>query len=97
MRLLFRNRGSVKLTEAVQSITGFAHSSLKMALAKKMPLACFAMMPSGLIAPDGRTVKSETAHGTVTRHYCERRKGRETSTNPVASIFAWPYSQGQTR
>ncbi|KAH9959030.1 hypothetical protein BGW80DRAFT_1256692 [Lactifluus volemus] len=46
-------------------------------------------MTSELITPDGRTVESEAAHGTVTRHYREYQKGRETSTNPVASIFAW--------
>ena len=47
------------------------------------------MMTSELITPDGRTIESEAAHGTVTRHYREHQKGRETSTNPVASIFAW--------
>ena len=47
------------------------------------------MMTSELITPDGLTVESEAAHGTVTRHYREYQKGRETSTNPVASIFAW--------
>jgi isocitrate dehydrogenase len=46
-------------------------------------------MTSELITPDGRTVESEVAHGTVTRHYREHQKGRETSANPVASIFAW--------
>ena len=47
------------------------------------------MMTSELITPDGLTIESEAAHGTVTRHYREYQKGRETSTNPVASIFAW--------
>ena len=47
------------------------------------------MMTSELITPDGKTVESEAAHGTVTRHYREWQKGNETSTNPVASIFAW--------
>ena len=47
------------------------------------------MMTSELTTPDGLTVESEAAHGTVTRHYREYQKGRETSTNPVASIFAW--------
>jgi len=47
------------------------------------------LMTSVLIAPDGKTVESEAAHGTVTRHYREHQAGRETSTNPVASIFAW--------
>src|SRR5882672_1516078 len=47
------------------------------------------MMTSELITPDGKTVESEAAHGTVTRHYREWQKGKETSTNPVASIFAW--------
>lgn len=47
------------------------------------------MMTSELITPDGKTMESEAAHGTVTRHYREYQKGNETSTNPVASIFAW--------
>ncbi|KAG7539697.1 hypothetical protein FFLO_03414 [Filobasidium floriforme] len=47
------------------------------------------MMTSELITPDGSTMESEAAHGTVTRHYREFQKGNETSTNPVASIFAW--------
>ncbi|KAH6910601.1 isocitrate dehydrogenase [Coprinopsis sp. MPI-PUGE-AT-0042] len=150
-----------------ESITGFAHSSFKMALAKKMPLfmstkntilkrydgrfkdifqeiydtkykkqfedlgiyyehrliddmvaqaikssggfvwACknydgdvqsdilaqgfgsLGMMTSELLTPEGDIIESEAAHGTVTRHYREYQKGNETSTNPVASIFAW--------
>lgn len=47
------------------------------------------LMTSQLITPDGLTFESEAAHGTVTRHYREHQKGRETSTNPIASIFAW--------
>ena len=47
------------------------------------------LMTSVLITPDGKTFESEAAHGTVTRHYREHQKGRETSTNPIASIFAW--------
>ena len=47
------------------------------------------MMTSELITPDGKIIESEAAHGTVTRHYREYQKGKETSTNPVASIFAW--------
>ncbi len=47
------------------------------------------LMTSVLMSPDGRTVESEAAHGTVTRHYREHQRGRETSTNPIASIFAW--------
>src|SRR5271166_1163712 len=47
------------------------------------------LMTSVLMSPDGNTVESEAAHGTVTRHYREHQKGRETSTNPIASIFAW--------
>lgn len=46
-------------------------------------------MTSVLITPDGNTFESEAAHGTVTRHFREHQKGRETSTNPIASIFAW--------
>jgi len=47
------------------------------------------LMTSVLMSPDGKTVESEAAHGTVTRHFREHQKGRETSTNPIASIFAW--------
>ena len=47
------------------------------------------LMTSVLLSPDGQTVESEAAHGTVTRHFREHQKGRETSTNPIASIFAW--------
>lgn len=47
------------------------------------------LMTSVLMSPDGRTVEAEAAHGTVTRHYRQYQKGEETSTNPVASIFAW--------
>ncbi|RKP04845.1 isocitrate dehydrogenase [NADP] [Thamnocephalis sphaerospora] len=47
------------------------------------------LMTSVLVTPDGRTLEAEAAHGTVTRHYREHQKGRETSTNPIASIFAW--------
>ena len=47
------------------------------------------LMTSVLMTPDGKIVESEAAHGTVTRHYREHQKGKETSTNSVASIFAW--------
>jgi len=47
------------------------------------------LMTSVLITEDGKTVEAEAAHGTVTRHYREHQKGRQTSTNPIASIFAW--------
>ena len=47
------------------------------------------LMTSVLMTPDGKVVESEAAHGTVTRHYREHQKGKETSTNSVASIFAW--------
>ena len=47
------------------------------------------LMTSQLTTPDGLTFESEAAHGTVTRHYREHQKGNETSTNPIASIFAW--------
>src|SRR3977135_4065367 len=52
------------------------------------------LMTSVLMTPDGKTVEAEAAHGTVTRHYREHQKGRPTSTNPIASIFAW--TQGLT-
>ncbi|KAL4072184.1 isocitrate dehydrogenase [Scleroderma citrinum] len=164
----FKGKGvAMAMYNTDESITGFAHSSFKMALAKKMPMfmstkntilkkydgrfkdifqeiydtqykadfeklgiyyehrliddmvaqaikssggfvwACknydgdvqsdilaqgfgsLGMMTSELITPDGQIVESEAAHGTVTRHYREYQKGNETSTNPVASIFAW--------
>ena len=47
------------------------------------------LMTSVLMTPDGRTIEAEAAHGTVTRHYREHQKGKQTSTNPIASIFAW--------
>ena len=47
------------------------------------------LMTSVLMTPDGNTVEAEAAHGTVTRHYRMHQKGEETSTNPIASIFAW--------
>jgi len=47
------------------------------------------LMTSVLLIPDGKTVESEAAHGTVTRHYRMHQEGKETSTNPIASIFAW--------
>ena len=52
-------------------------------------------MTSVLITPDGKTFESEAAHGTVTRHYREHQKGNETSTNPIASIFAWTQGLAQ--
>ena len=47
------------------------------------------LMTSVLLTPDGKTVESEAAHGTVTRHYRQHQAGNQTSTNPIASIFAW--------
>ncbi len=52
------------------------------------------LMTSVLMTPDGKTVESEAAHGTVTRHYRDHQAGKATSTNPIASIFAW--TQGLT-
>lgn len=52
------------------------------------------LMTSVLMTPDGKTVEAEAAHGTVTRHYRDHQKGKPTSTNPIASIFAW--TQGLT-
>jgi isocitrate dehydrogenase len=46
-------------------------------------------MTSVLVTPDGKTMEAEAAHGTVTRHYRDHQKGKPTSTNPIASIFAW--------
>jgi isocitrate dehydrogenase len=47
------------------------------------------LMTSTLVTPDGKTMEAEAAHGTVTRHYRQYQQGNETSTNPIASIFAW--------
>src|SRR5207342_954370 len=47
------------------------------------------LMTSVLTTPDGKTVEAEAAHGTVTRHFRQHQRGEKTSTNPVASIFAW--------
>lgn len=47
------------------------------------------LMTSVLVSPDGRVIEAEAAHGTITRHYREHQKGKETSTNPVALIFSW--------
>ena len=47
------------------------------------------LMTSVLLTPDGKTIEAEAAHGTVTRHYRQHQQGKETSTNPIASIFAW--------
>ena len=52
------------------------------------------LMTSVLMSPDGKTIEAEAAHGTVTRHYREHQAGRETSTNPIASIFAWTRGLG---
>ncbi len=52
------------------------------------------LMTSVLMTPDGKTIEAEAAHGTVTRHYREHQKGNKTSTNPIASIYAW--TQGLT-
>ena len=46
-------------------------------------------MTSTLVTPDGKTMEAEAAHGTVTRHYRQHQQGKPTSTNPIASIFAW--------
>jgi isocitrate dehydrogenase len=51
-------------------------------------------MTSTLVTPDGITMEAEAAHGTVTRHFREHQKGNETSTNPIASIFAWTRGLG---
>jgi isocitrate dehydrogenase len=52
------------------------------------------LMTSVLVCPDGRTIEAEAAHGTVTRHYRVHQKGGETSTNSIASIFAWTTGLG---
>ncbi|MFQ5535644.1 MAG: NADP-dependent isocitrate dehydrogenase [Sphingomonadales bacterium] len=52
------------------------------------------LMTSVLMTPDGKTVEAEAAHGTVTRHYRAHQDGKETSTNPIASIFAWTRALG---
>jgi isocitrate dehydrogenase len=51
-------------------------------------------MTSVLMSPDGSTVEAEAAHGTVTRHFRQHQEGKPTSTNPIASIFAWTRALG---
>jgi isocitrate dehydrogenase len=48
------------------------------------------------MCPDGKTIESEAAHGTVTRHYRQHQQGKPTSTNPIASIFAWTRGKKRT-
>ena len=55
------------------------------------------LMTSVLMTPDGKTVEAEAAHGTVTRHFRQHQQGKETSTNPIASIFAWTRGAGGAR
>ena len=52
------------------------------------------LMTSVLMTPDGKSIEAEAAHGTVTRHYRQHQKGEPTSTNPIASIFAWSRGYG---
>ena len=54
-----------------------------------MTVPCAASASTVLMTPDGRTVEAEAAHGTVTRHFRQHQKGEQTSTNSIASIFAW--------
>ena len=56
---------------------------------KKKGYGSLGLMTSVLITPDGKTVEAEAAHGTVTRHWRNHQRGEQTSTNPIASIFAW--------
>ena len=55
------------------------------------------LMTSVLMTPDGKTVEAEAAHGTVTRHFRQHQQGKETSTNPIASIFAWTRALARAR
>lgn len=75
-RTLSRRVRSVEIIHAIKKFLIAGYGSL-------------GLMTSVLVAPDGKTIESEAAHGTVTRHYREHQKGNKTSTNPVASIFAW--------
>ena len=54
------------------------------------------LMTSVLMTPDGETVEAEAAHGTVTRHFRQHQQGKPTSTNPIASIFAWTRGPART-
>ena len=84
------------------SIRDFARASMRYGLDRGYPVylstkntilkaydGSLGLMTSVLMSPDGRTVEAEAAHGTVTRHYRRHQRGEETSTNPIASIFAW--------
>ena len=71
----------------------FGHVKITMAMYNLDTVAkgfgSLGLMTSVLMTPDGKTVGFEAAHGTVTRHYRMHQQGKETSTNPIASIFAW--------
>jgi len=65
------------------------HISMNAPLRSSTGYGSLGLMTSVLMCPDGKTIEAEAAHGTVTRHYREHQKGNPTSTNPIASIFAW--------
>jgi hypothetical protein len=69
----------------VEKLSHFYHRG-SFACKVKIPYSCFSCLQ---ICPDGKTIEAEAAHGTVTRHFRVHQKGGETSTNSIASIFAW--------
>ncbi len=76
--------GPAKITMVMSNLIAL----LKVHICLKIGYGSLGLMTSVLIAPDG-SVEAEAAHGTVTRHYRMHQKGQETSTNSIASIFAW--------
>ncbi|KAL4581479.1 hypothetical protein LXL04_017695 [Taraxacum kok-saghyz] len=94
MKLVFVPEGEgEKLDLEVYNFTGAGGVAQSMYNTDDMfKVICFGflgLMTSVLVCPDGKTIESEAAHGTVTRHYRVHQKGGETSTNSIASIFAW--------
>ncbi|KAL6543440.1 hypothetical protein OROHE_010062 [Orobanche hederae] len=92
----FTGAGGVALSmyNTDESIRAFVEASMNTAYQKKWPLYLstkniILKKYDGSVCPDGKTIKAEAAHGTVTRHYRVHQKGGETRTNSIASIFAW--------
>uniref|UniRef100_T1IKY0 Isopropylmalate dehydrogenase-like domain-containing protein n=1 Tax=Strigamia maritima TaxID=126957 RepID=T1IKY0_STRMM len=84
-----KSEGQVDLFGPVRIMMGMCNRIQIRFEYKNIRFGSLGLMTSVLICPDGKIVKSEAAQGTVTRHYRMHEEGKETSTNPIASIFAW--------
>ncbi|CAG8656833.1 7307_t:CDS:10, partial [Ambispora gerdemannii] len=82
------------VAQVVKSNGGFVWATKNYDGCPAQGFGSLGLMTSVLVTPDGKTMEAEAAHGTVTRHYREFQKGKETSTNPIASIFAWTRGLG---